>query len=376
MALPTFFNRLSSTKEWVKEKFSHLPTSEKVSVVALLFLLLILPLLIIASLNQVILNKRAYYPITPPVTPPYISPTPTPALPLNPVAWKTEQVSLQADDFYITANGQKYYAKGGPVSVHSDPGNSTYTTLELHWQENGKEMRLYLYFKADSTYWWSPEIRTYNGKQPGDWITYTGGLFFRNWLGYTYSAPSWNLYSDMNNPELNNIHFGNLKIQAFLNRSLPITPTSTIILKPTSTPTPVTCQTKTISQTTGTLKYTFNSEWKHFVSFKTPVSPANIYKVSKVSIMAGNWGNAQRSVTCKITDATDIKNISPQKTSSSFTAISGAAWRIMTFSPTISLAGNTEYRLYCKGPDSWGSLYWIYSGSKSNKTYKIEGCAQ
>lgn len=162
----------------------------------------------------------------------------------NPISYKTDQVSLQADNFYITANGQKYFANNNSVRVHSDPGNPGYTTLEVKWMENGKEMRLYMYFYADGTYWWSPEIRTYNGQVPGNWIYYTGGLFFRNFLGYAYQAPEWNLYADMNNPYVSNIHFENLKIQAFLNRPT-VTPSPTI--HPTITPTVIPSPTPTVT---------------------------------------------------------------------------------------------------------------------------------
>lgn len=104
---------------------------------------------------------------------------------LNPVAWNTPTVSLTADDFWIMADGQRYTSANTVVNVHSDPGSATYTTLELIWTEDGREMRLFIYFQADSTSWWSNEIRTYNGQAYGDWLYYYG-TFFASPLGAAY----------------------------------------------------------------------------------------------------------------------------------------------------------------------------------------------
>ena len=51
-----------------------------------------------------------------------------------------------------------------------------------HLERGGVEMRLNIYFASDGHDWWANEIRTYNGKSPGDWIEYTG-TFFRTPLG-------------------------------------------------------------------------------------------------------------------------------------------------------------------------------------------------
>jgi hypothetical protein len=104
----------------------------------------------------------------------------------NPVAWHTPTVSLTADDFWIMADGQRYTSASAFVSVHSDPGWATYTTLELVWTENGREMRMFIYFYANSTSWWSDEIRTYNGQTGyGDWLYYYG-TFFASPIGSAY----------------------------------------------------------------------------------------------------------------------------------------------------------------------------------------------
>jgi hypothetical protein len=92
----------------------------------------------------------------------------------SPVHWLTNVVELQASDFWIDANGQRFTATGAQVSVHSDPGDATYRTLEVEWMEHGVEMRLNLYFGGDATTSWVKEIRIYDGKVDGDWLTATG----------------------------------------------------------------------------------------------------------------------------------------------------------------------------------------------------------
>lgn len=160
--------------------------------------------------------------------------------------------------------------------------------------------------------------------------------------------------------------------------SLMPTPTSTPVLTPTPslfpspTPTVVSCP-LVISQEEGTSKLTFNNEWKYYATFITSVDGA----VDKISIKAGNWGGAQRSITCKVTDSAGGENVSLEMISSGFTSVSGANWREIDFkSNPFILHKDTQYRLYCKGPDSWGSLYWVYGqqGISDGKTYKISIC--
>lgn len=95
----------------------------------------------------------------------------------NAIHWTTEVVDLQADDFWIQANGQRFTAAGSQVALNSDPGNATYRTLEAAWQENGVEMRLNLYFGGDKSSWWVSEIRIYNGRPNGDWLEWKGTWF-------------------------------------------------------------------------------------------------------------------------------------------------------------------------------------------------------
>ena len=125
----------------------------------------------------------------------------------NPIAWQTNRASLMVDDFYITANGARYLGNGAQLS--SDPGDPTYATFESKWMENGREMRLYIYFQADSTHWWANEIDTYDGQLQGDWVTYKG-RFFESPLGQPFNG---NLDLASGN---NAIHLSNLKLLVHL----------------------------------------------------------------------------------------------------------------------------------------------------------------
>lgn len=99
------------------------------------------------------------------------SPSPTPAF-----LWDSGVVRLAADEARITAGGREFLVEPGPISIDSDPGSETYQTLELEWREHGREMRLYLYLHADGERWWLDELRTRDGREPAEWVTYPGPL--------------------------------------------------------------------------------------------------------------------------------------------------------------------------------------------------------
>lgn len=85
---------------------------------------------------------------------------------------------MAADDFWIVANGTRFEGKDPAIDVHSDPGDPTYTSLELRWEEHGREMRFFIYLYApDATGWFSNEMRTYNNEAVSDWLTYRGTFF-------------------------------------------------------------------------------------------------------------------------------------------------------------------------------------------------------
>jgi hypothetical protein len=158
-------------------------------------------------------------------------PTPTPIG--TSVNWQTPYAYFRADNFRIVANGKTFYANTPSVSVHSDPGSPTYTTLEVTWQENGTEMRLYIYFNSDGQKWWSPEIRIYNGKISPDWIIFKEKFFESN-LGSEHKQTISGGFSQTDpstGKEIAGVYFSNLRIQAFTSLASP-TPTICQLVKP------------------------------------------------------------------------------------------------------------------------------------------------
>lgn len=135
---------------------------------------------------------------------------------------------------------------------------------------------------------------------------------------------------------------------------------------------PLTCQPLVVAQEKGNYRYSLNNRWDNYTNFIAQVSG----KVSKVAVKAGNWSGSARTITCRITD-NNGGNISTERNSATFVSQSGADWRELDFSAdSYTLQAGTTYRLYCKGPDSWGSIYWIYNTLRdpNSKTYRILTC--
>lgn len=103
------------------------------------------------------------------------------------ISWRTDVVALTAREFSIVVGGVTFRAATPKIDIHSDPGNATYRTLEATWQENGVEMRLYLYFGGDESAWWVDEVRIYNGAANGDWLA-ARGIFFKTPLGAAWAG--------------------------------------------------------------------------------------------------------------------------------------------------------------------------------------------
>lgn len=149
--------------------------------------------------------------------------------------------------------------------------------------------------------------------------------------------------------------------------SLPSSPTATPT--PTLSPIPFSCSLM-MSQEDGEAKTSLSNSWQ-YVSFVAKETGW----VDKVAVKAGNYGGAQRSITCKVTK-NDGSSLSVALSSSPFTLSSGTDWRTIDFKDNkFPLVKNQTYRLYCQGPDSWGSIYWIWDTIKG-KTFRIYLCPQ
>ncbi len=163
--------------------------------------------------------------------------TEAPSLGKNPIKWATDYVSLSADAFYIFTNGAYYWGNDPGIQIHSDPPeDNTYTTLEAIWKENQGgtpvEMRMFIYFYSDGKKWWSDEIRTYNGKTPGDWVYYKGRRFFEAPIGTAFTG-TLDITSDLS---VLNVLSESTSVATDIDLSTPPTNTPAFSNPPTNTP--------------------------------------------------------------------------------------------------------------------------------------------
>lgn len=162
------------------------------------------------------------------------TPTPTPAQ--QSINWRTPYAFLTANSMAITANGKVFRGIPDPgtvVSVHSDPGNTNYTTLEVTWKELGVEMRVFIYFAAreiqtvngPSRVWYISEIRTYNGMTQGDWLYYSGGSINPQVIGTPFITADQTMHP--NSGGIGELKFTTFRLQPFLNQTVTPSPTPT-----------------------------------------------------------------------------------------------------------------------------------------------------
>lgn len=177
--------------------YNKLSPSQIISVALLLLLLITVPI----GVFSVVTPKSLFYPR---------------AKGLNSVNWRTDTVFLESSDFSMKVDGVTYQDRNDTLSIRSNSGNLTYTTLEAVWYENNREMRMDIHFAADADEWWVYQIRTYDGQSPGDWIYYIGE-FFRTPFDSVYTGDVI-LSTAKNSPHKGMIRFQGLELQAFLNR--------------------------------------------------------------------------------------------------------------------------------------------------------------
>ena len=75
------------------------------------------------------------------------------------VVWDSGSVRLEADAIEMRS-GDCFFSGVGPAAVRSDPGDPTYRTLEVIWEEQGARVGMNIYFAADDDDWWVTKIRT------------------------------------------------------------------------------------------------------------------------------------------------------------------------------------------------------------------------
>jgi hypothetical protein len=87
------------------------------------------------------------------------------------VHWTTQVVDLVAQDLWIEAAERRFVPPPDrQLKIISDPGNKTRWTLEVVWLDGDVEMHLNLFFASDGERWRITEIRTYDGRNPGEWL--------------------------------------------------------------------------------------------------------------------------------------------------------------------------------------------------------------
>lgn len=130
------------------------------------------------------------------------------------INWKTSSTMLRGDSFAIQVNGKTFDAQDTSVSVQGS-GSQTAATLEASWIENNTEMRVFMTLSyAPGDFWRVTELKTYDGKTPGNWITYPG--FVGNDSGKPYSNPVFDLRSKDGKGR---IQLRNMRLDAFLSAS-------------------------------------------------------------------------------------------------------------------------------------------------------------
>lgn len=130
------------------------------------------------------------------------------------INWKTSTTSLRGDTFAIQVNGKTFNAQDATVTVQG-AGTDTAATLEASWNEKSTEMRVFMNLSyAPGDFWRVTELKTYDGKTPGNWISYPG--FVGNESGKPYSNPVFDLRSKDGKGR---IQLRNMRLDAFVSES-------------------------------------------------------------------------------------------------------------------------------------------------------------
>jgi hypothetical protein len=89
------------------------------------------------------------------------------------IDWDAGAARLQADAFELRIGDQVFTGRA-PADADSSYNDPFSSELDVSWSEHGVEMRLLIFFAADDDDWWVREIRTYDGRPVGEWISYAG----------------------------------------------------------------------------------------------------------------------------------------------------------------------------------------------------------
>lgn len=101
---------------------------------------------------------------------------------LNSINWTNYLASLQADNFYLEIDGQKYYANTGNTKITSSSWinkNDQNIRLEVSWKENGLDLRFYLFFQVIKGNWKNYQVSVYDANKKR-WISSQAGIHSKN----------------------------------------------------------------------------------------------------------------------------------------------------------------------------------------------------
>jgi hypothetical protein len=124
--------------------------------------------------------------------------------------WKTPLTTLNGDNFAIQVNGKTFKAQAANVTVQ-ESGSDTASTVEAVWNEQNTEMRIVMSLSySPGDFWRVTELKTYDGKNPGNWIIYPG--FVGNEIGKPYVNSVFDLRSKDGKGR---IQLRNMRLDAF-----------------------------------------------------------------------------------------------------------------------------------------------------------------
>lgn len=177
------------------------------------------------------------------------APTPTPISQQHPIDVSTPYVALKADNFYVEYLGQQYYFDPSTLvqPINSDPGSSTYTTLEMKWVNQGKWLDLNFYFTKEPDNTWSISgirfIPSSSSTDTGQYFligssdsTHTFSMGNAPLTGvtgtYTNTSIGRSMYISATNPYPSAfVYFSNISLTPFLVEASP-TPTNSVSIMP------------------------------------------------------------------------------------------------------------------------------------------------
>lgn len=253
-------------------KFKSLPEKNKklISLSIILFLVLSIPILLWGFLTgRFDLRKRASIPVTPPET--------------TAVNWNTGKILIHADEFSIVSNN-KYYSPNGDYmnisSSYSSTNQHEIAEIQVKSNQYGDTLMLKIGFRSDGTYWWVDYADVYNSNYADKWVRYTvwkletpvGNPFYFSGL-YDFA-----LMDPQTNQTIANVHFKNLKVHGFYDK----------------TPNPTACYNQTFGlELTPLNQVGVAGETKRYaIKVTNPNTHCNPYHVTLIADNPSNWTTA------------------------------------------------------------------------------------